>query len=449
MTPRPGDAFGAYTIVREVGRGGMAVVFEATHTGLEKRVALKVLHANDDDLVRRFQREGAAASRTRHEHLVEVFDTGVIDGTAFVVMEFLEGEDLSALVAREGPLDAPRLADVFLPVVSALSSAHAAGVVHRDVKPDNIFLSRDRRGAVQPKLVDFGVARVNALDDDAQKLTGSAALIGSVGYVSPEQVLDHDDIGPRSDQYSLGVSMYECLTGRLPFARPTVFGALNAILKGKPDRPTALNPAADPRLEAVVLRAMAREPDARFASLRELGAALLPFASPPARAHWSSEFGETPPSDETDRSTATDPVLAVASAVAPAPPRSRPRGPLPVVAALTAMVVAAGAFAWRATPVAPRRAAPPPAAPIPSPAATPAVTEPAPARPVAASTTVTPPPVAEAGHDAGARRVVAAPPRRARRSPEPRRVDAAAVTNPAASGEAPSSPTPWLLRTRY
>ncbi len=291
MALGPGVDFGAYTVLREIGRGGMAVVYEAEHRGLQKRVALKVLHTPVEPSEQRFLREGLAAARIHHEHIVEVHDTGILDGTAYLVMERLQGESLAAFVRREGPLDAARVADLLLPVVSALATAHDVGVVHRDIKPENIHLSRSRRGEVVPKVVDFGLARLNALDGDAQRLTGSAALVGTVTHMAPEQVLDPEAVSAASDQYALGVVMYECVTGQLPVKGPSVFATLSAILKGRFSRPVVHAPGLDPRLDDLIVRSMAREPGARFANLRALGAALLPLASAAAREAWSQEFG--------------------------------------------------------------------------------------------------------------------------------------------------------------
>lgn len=198
MRLQPGVAFGAYTVLDEIGRGGMAVVYEAEHRGLQKRVALKVLHTLAEGAAQRFLREGMASARVPHEHIVDVHDTGVHDGTAYLVMERLLGESLASLMRREGRLDAGRVAELLLPVVSALAAAHDAGVVHRDVKPENIFLSCSRRETVVPKLLDFGLARLHVLDGDAQRLTGSAALVGTVTHLSPSRCSTPRPSAPRA-----------------------------------------------------------------------------------------------------------------------------------------------------------------------------------------------------------------------------------------------------------
>lgn len=439
MVLGPGVDFGAYTVLREIGRGGMAVVYEAEHRGLQKRVALKVLHTPVGPAEQRFLREGLAAARIHHEHIVEVFDTGVQDGVAYLVMERLQGESLAALLRREGPLDGERVVDLLLPVVSALAAAHDVGVVHRDIKPENIHLARSRRDEVVPKVVDFGLARLNALEGDAQRLTGSAALLGTVTHLSPEQVLDPEAVSAASDQYALGVVMYECVTGRLPAQGASVFVTLNAILKGRYAKPRAHAPALDPRLEDIIVRAMAREPRDRFASVRALGAALLPLASPAARSAWSREFGEAP-------------------AATPAP-LSRPRRSPPARAWPMLLVALVAGAAWLG--LRPREA--PRATATVSPARVPmaAATSPAAASPSAALPSTpraaTAPATAPSAPSSAARPLPPrrAPPSSARRPAAPAPPDIAPPMAPVvaaqrpAAGDASVSPAPWMLRTEF
>jgi serine/threonine-protein kinase len=428
----PGVDFGAYTVLREIGRGGMAVVYEAEHKGLRKRVALKVLHTPADPSERRFLREGLAAARIRHEHIVEVHDTGIHEGTAYLVMERLEGESLAALVRREGPLDAGRVADLLLPVVSALAAAHDADVVHRDIKPENIHISRSRRDEAVPKVVDFGLARLTALEDDAQRLTGSAALVGTMTHMSPEQVLDPEAVSAASDQYALGVVMYECVTGRLPVQGASVFATLNAILKGRFARPVVHAPGLDPRLDDLIVRAMAREPVARFADLRALGAALLPLASAAARGAWSQEFGAPPPAS-------SEPVAA-----------PRPRASVRAGSALVLVALVGGAL-WFGL----RRSAAPRASAGAPPASSARL--PAPAVPASVAAPATRVAVALAPSAAAPAPVPSAPPARpppARRAPslQARRPVAPAppvAAQPSAPRDASAPAAPWLLRTTY
>jgi tRNA A-37 threonylcarbamoyl transferase component Bud32 len=290
----PGEMFGAYRIERELGRGGMGAVFEATHLALRKRVAIKVMLGPalaDPTMVQRFVREGESAARIRHEHIVDVTDVGAHEGLPYLVMEFLDGEALANLIDREAPLSARRVADLMLPICAALAAAHEAGVVHRDLKPDNIFLARSRRGDVVPKLVDFGISRLDAVgDDEARRLTGSAVIMGTPCYMAPEQARGAKHVDALSDQYSLGVVLFECATAQNPFLRESLFGIMSAILTEQVPRPTALYPPTEAGLDAVIARAMSRERGARFPDMRALGAALLPFATPDVARHWERDF---------------------------------------------------------------------------------------------------------------------------------------------------------------
>ena len=297
----PGATFGRYVVVRAIGSGGMATVYEATHVDLYKRVALKVLHAwlaMRLDVVQRFVLEARAASRFSHPHVVGISDIGSLDGVPFMAMDLLEGEQLAEVVDRDGPLPPDRLADLLLPVLSAVAAAHDAGVLHRDIKPDNIFLARQPRRGVRPMLLDFGISKFAAGGVDtgapAQPLTAAGEVLGTPPYMSPEQVRNGmASFDARSDQYALGVVLYECSTGRLPFDDfPSINALMEAIARGGAPPPSSLRPELPAAFDAAVARAMSREPEQRFPSVIELGRALLPLAGPRARAHWAEEFSE-------------------------------------------------------------------------------------------------------------------------------------------------------------
>ena len=291
----PGDLVGRYEIVREIGRGGMCRVYAAVHRDLQKAVAVKTLNAeflDRPDVVERFVREGRAASRIRHRHVVDVVDVGEQDGVVYLAMEFLEGEDLSQRIKRGGPLAPREAADLMLPVLAAIAEAHRAGVVHRDLKPGNIFLCVDRRGAVEPKVLDFGISKLR--DDVGEHRTSTEAMLGTPAYMAPEQIERSRDVTAATDVYALGVILYQCLTGKLPFRGGNVYETLNLVLLGSFAPPLALRPELPPALDAAVLRAMARAPAGRFESVDAMGAALLPFASDLARAQWAPVFGEAP-----------------------------------------------------------------------------------------------------------------------------------------------------------
>jgi serine/threonine-protein kinase len=287
---QPGASFGRYTILRKLGTGGMATVYEARHVDLHKRVALKVLHpwhALRVEVVQRFVLEARVASRLAHPNVVGISDIGVVDGTTFLAMDLLEGEELSALVARDGPLPLERLADIMLPVISAVAAAHEAGILHRDLKPDNVFLARRRPLGEHPVLLDFGISKADT-GGLASPLTAAGEVLGTPPYMSPEQVMrGMEFFDERSDQYALGVTLYELATGTLPFSDAAGLQPLFvAIAQGNAPPPSSRRAGIPPAFEAVVARAMAHDPASRFPSVLDLGRALLPFAGQLSRMLW-------------------------------------------------------------------------------------------------------------------------------------------------------------------
>ncbi|HEY0710650.1 MAG TPA: protein kinase [Polyangia bacterium] len=293
-----GLMLGKYQIVRQLGSGGMGAVYEAIHTSIGKPVALKTMNpalASDSRAEARFMREAAAASRLAHPNVCDVTDFGADAGIVYIVMELMRGEDLSALVNHApAGLDVSFVADVMLAVCAGVFAAHEKGVVHRDLKPQNIFLSRTAMGDVVPKVLDFGISKL--LDDEAANaLTNSGSVMGTTHYLSPEQVMGLPVDG-RSDEFALGVILYECLTGQRPHAGDTIFTIMRAISEGRFQRPRALRPDLSPDLEMVVLRAMGLRPDDRFPTVHALGNALLPFSSPKGRVMWGDYFSRPPAS---------------------------------------------------------------------------------------------------------------------------------------------------------
>ena len=262
---------GRYVLLEPVAMGGMATVWRARDEVLARTVAVKVLRddlATDPGLSERFRREAVSAARLTHAHIVSVFDAGEDQGRAFIVMEFFEGDTLGSVVQAKGPLSPPRAVAVAVPVLSALGFAHAQGVIHRDVKPANILIGVDGR----VKVADFGIARA-AYRDGGQEITTTGSLLGTVRYLSPEQV-QGVEIDGRSDLYSLGVSLYEMLTGRPPFVAASDMGTAMMRLTADPLPPRAIRPEIPRDLEAIVLRAMAVRPDDRFADAETMRAAL-------------------------------------------------------------------------------------------------------------------------------------------------------------------------------
>jgi Protein kinase domain len=287
----PGTMLGRYEIRRLLGRGGMGAVYEAVHSDLKKRVAVKVLFgslAANDEAKQRFLREGEAASRIRHPHVVDVTDVGTDGNLTYLVMEFLEGEDLASRVHR-GPLPVQEAADILLPVFAGVGAAHDEGVIHRDLKPENIFLARPRHGGIQPKVLDFGVSKVIG-DAKVMALTGTAATFGTPFYMPPEQLRGARQADQKSDQYALGVVLYECVTGRRPFEADNVYAMLRAIGDNDYPSPRSVSPLLSEGLESIIMRAMRLDPAERFPSLRHFGAALMAFASDNVRMVWADHF---------------------------------------------------------------------------------------------------------------------------------------------------------------
>src|SRR5215203_7167764 len=258
---------GRYRIIRRLGSGGMADVYCAEDTQLGREVALKLLYrrfAEDEEFVERFRREASSAARLQHPNVVQVFDRGEWDGTYYSAMEFLEGRNLKQIVRDHGPLEPALAVDIVLQILKAARFAHRRGIVHRDIKPHNVIVDDDGRA----KVTDFGIARAGASD-----MTETGSIMGTAQYLSPEQA-QGQPVSPRSDLYSIGVMLFELLTGRVPFeAESPVTIALKHVSE-PPIPPAELNPAISPALEAVVLRALEKDPARRFADADEFAAAL-------------------------------------------------------------------------------------------------------------------------------------------------------------------------------
>jgi serine/threonine-protein kinase len=288
----PGKFLGRYQITRLIGRGGMGCVYEAVHRDLGKRVAIKTLLpslAAREEARGRFLREGQAASRIRHPHVVDVTDVVAEGPVSYLVMEYLEGEDLSSLIERQGALPLAEAADVLLPVIAAIAAAHELGVIHRDLKPENIFLARTSFGGPCPKVVDFGISKVLG-EPTAIALTATSAVFGTMYYLPPEQLGGSREADARGDQYALGTILYECVTGHRAFEGTSIYGVLKSVAEGVYPPARSWRPDLPLRLETAIDRAMRLNPAARFASVRMLGAELLPHASPAVRAVWTPVF---------------------------------------------------------------------------------------------------------------------------------------------------------------
>jgi serine/threonine protein kinase len=283
-----------YELSREIGRGGMAILYEAQHVPLGIRVAVKrALPSTAGDAVvhARFLSEARCAARIRHANVVRVLDYGVDGGVPYLAMELLQGAPLSSLLATEGPLSVRRAVDLFLPLLCGTSAVHSAGNTHRDIKPHNVFVRRVQ-GAEEPVVIDFGVAKCGTAGrgaDEATKITVTGTIVGSAAYMAPEQILVGEDVGPAADQYALGVTLYECLTGKLPFSGAGQYEVMHAALHARPHAPREHRPEIPAGVEEVVLRAMSREAERRYPSVHAMGEALLPFASEAAALVWRAD----------------------------------------------------------------------------------------------------------------------------------------------------------------
>ncbi|HEY5950293.1 MAG TPA: serine/threonine-protein kinase [Kofleriaceae bacterium] len=267
---------GRYLVTRKIGQGGMGAVYEATHTLIGKRVAVKVLlekYAQREAIVRRLKQEAQLASSIGNEHIIDITDFGnTEDGRTFVVMEFLDGESLAECLSREPKLPENRILRISHQAASALAAAHAKGVVHRDIKPENIFLLK-RKELDFVKVVDFGISkslRASADDEEAVRLTQTGMVLGTPLYMSPEQARGDDDLDHRVDIYALGVIMYEAATGRVPFGGNNYLSVISQVLNEDPKPVREVRPELSEEFEAIVNRAMAKNREDRYANATDM-----------------------------------------------------------------------------------------------------------------------------------------------------------------------------------
>ena len=266
-----------YEVQRRLGEGGMGRVYEARHVRLGRHYAIKIMHqifAADRDALARFRREAIAASTILSPNVAQVFDVNATrDGQPYMVYEYIDGEDFGTLLEREGALSIARSIRIARQVASGLATAHAAGVVHRDLKPENVMLVKAADGGDVAKLLDFGIAKVQQED----KLTRTGAVLGTPAYMAPEQARGGSTIDHRCDVYALGAMIYRAVTGRPAFGGEDAGRTLTSVIWDEPERPKTLRRDLPDALELVIQRAMAKDPDQRFASMAELDAALAPF----------------------------------------------------------------------------------------------------------------------------------------------------------------------------
>ncbi len=271
-----------YRIVRKLGEGGMGEVYEVHHEQIGKRLAIKCLHpqfTRDPKAVERFTREAHTATKARNEHIVEVFDIGLLpDGCPYILMEYLEGRELADVIEQEGPLPIGRVVRIIEQVCEALTAVHAEDVVHRDLKPQNILLIRRKGNPDFVKVLDFGVSKVRQSADPLQgNLTRTGALIGTPHYMAPEQSKGLRNTDHRADIYALGVIMYLALIGRVPFDGETLPDLIMNIMTSSPVPPIDLRADIPREFNDIVLKAFHKDPNQRFSSAEELAQALAPF----------------------------------------------------------------------------------------------------------------------------------------------------------------------------
>jgi serine/threonine protein kinase len=272
---------GKYRVERHIGAGGMGYVVAARHEVLGELYAIKILaDASDETLRLRFLREAQAVGRITSAHVAKVYDVGELpDGTAFMVMEFLEGEDLDAKIQREGPMGLAQAVDYLIHACEALAEAHGLGIVHRDVKPGNLFLTKSRSGNPLVKLLDFGIAKEAELGGERiTQLTHEGSVLGSPQFMAPEQLVSSRDVDARADIWSLGVTLFDLLTCEAAFDGNTMADLYAAILRNDPRSLCELRPDLPRDLERVVERCLEKDAYDRYDTVAELVKDLASFA---------------------------------------------------------------------------------------------------------------------------------------------------------------------------
>jgi serine/threonine-protein kinase len=284
---------GKYRVERILGRGGMGVVALATHLGIGHKVAIKLLvEGASDEVVARFLREARASVRLKSEHVARVLDVGELaDGAPFMVMEYLEGSDLSIVLRESGALPIAEAVQHVLDACEAIAEAHGAGIVHRDLKPANLLLTRSADGSSCVKVLDFGISKTTGPESgeggDGMSLTQTATVLGSPLYMSPEQMKSARDVDGRADLWSLGAILYQLLTNRVPFVAEAFTELILMVNMEEPPPPSTFRADIPRGLEEAVLRCLEKRPERRFQNAAELALAIAPYGA--ARSTASAE----------------------------------------------------------------------------------------------------------------------------------------------------------------
>jgi len=292
VTPAPGDVLaGKYRVERVLGVGGMGVVVAARHLQLDERVALKFLLPTacvDVEAVARFVREARAAAKIKNEHVARVTDVGQLEnGFPYMVMEYLEGQDLASWLGQRGALPIEQAVDFVLQACEALAEAHSLSIVHRDLKPANLFCQQKPDGSVSIKVLDFGISKVLDASVSGSNMTKTTAFLGSPLYMSPEQLQQSKGVDTRTDIWSLGIILYELVTGRAPFDANAVTELIIKIATEPAPMVRVIRGDAPPALEGVLQRCLQKDRNLRFQTVGELATALVGLAS--ARGRLSTE----------------------------------------------------------------------------------------------------------------------------------------------------------------
>jgi serine/threonine protein kinase len=339
----PGSLLGGkYRISRVLGQGGMGTVLLARHEELDQLFAIKVLTgdlATDPEAVTRFMREARAAAKLQSEHVVRVSDVGKFDGIGpYIVMEYLSGVDLAQRIAQGGRLPPREAVDHVLEAIDAIAEAHSRGIVHRDIKPSNLFLAERADGRTIVKVLDFGISKVDATMDAGalqHKLTSAGSVLGSPAYMSPEQLKNAREVDARADIWSLGVVLFELVSGVIPFEAETAGGVFTKVVSEDARPVRELCVEVPPALEAVIARCLRRNVDERWADVGELASALEPLGSGRAGNTVARVRKLSLSGGAVGAGGARPPGAAMAPTLAGPPPSSTPMAERPAAVAAT------------------------------------------------------------------------------------------------------------------